>query len=118
MLGTVVDATPALRKNDRARLALRFSVLEHPQTGSRVPIRTEVLTFAVDAGKKKKGAEGTAAFNLGPTRGWRRCVVIVARAFSSANSSRALERKEGEREQGEEVRSILRAHNVEPGDTE
>jgi hypothetical protein len=63
VLGTVVDATPALRKNDRARLALRFNVLEHPQTGSRVPIRTEVLTFAVDAGKKKKGAEGAAAFN-------------------------------------------------------
>jgi hypothetical protein len=63
VLGTVVDATPALKKNDRARLALRFNVLEHPQTGSRVPIRTEVLTFAVDAGKKKKGAEGAAAFS-------------------------------------------------------
>jgi hypothetical protein len=63
VLGTVVDASPALRKTDRARLAVRFSVLEHPQTGSRVPIRTEVLAFAVDAGKKKKGAEGAAAFN-------------------------------------------------------
>ena len=63
VFGTVVDADPALKKNDRARLALRFNVLEHPETGSRVPIRTEVLTFAVDAGKKKKGAEGAAAFN-------------------------------------------------------
>jgi hypothetical protein len=63
VFGDVVDASPALRKNDRARLALRFTVLEHPRTGSRVPIRTEVLTFAVDAGKKKKGAEGAAAFS-------------------------------------------------------
>jgi hypothetical protein len=62
VLGAVVDAMPALRKNDRARLAFRFNVLEHPQTGSRVPIKTEVRAFAVDAGKKKKGAEGAAAF--------------------------------------------------------
>ncbi|HEY7501763.1 MAG TPA: hypothetical protein VH740_24805 [Vicinamibacterales bacterium] len=63
LLGTVTDAAAALSKSDRARLALRFNVLEHAETGSRVPIRTEVRTFAVDAGKKKKGAEGAAAFN-------------------------------------------------------
>jgi hypothetical protein len=63
VLGAVTDAEAAARKTDRARLALRFNVLEHPQTGSRVPIRTEIRTFAVEAGKKKKNAEGTAAFN-------------------------------------------------------
>ncbi len=63
LLGTVVDAAAAESKADRARLSLRFHVLEHPETGSRVPITTEVRTYAVDAGKKKKGAEGTAAFN-------------------------------------------------------
>jgi hypothetical protein len=63
VLGTVTDAAPAASRGDRARLAFRFNVLEHPETGSRVPIGTEIRTFAVDAGKKKKGAEGTAAFN-------------------------------------------------------
>jgi hypothetical protein len=63
LLGTVTEAAAAETKTDRARLAVRFHVLEHPETGSRVPIRTEVRTFAVDAGKKKKGATGTAAFN-------------------------------------------------------
>jgi hypothetical protein len=63
VLGLVTDAEAALRKTDRAKLALRFNVLEHPQTGSRVPIRTEIRPFAVDAGKKKKGADGPAAFN-------------------------------------------------------
>jgi hypothetical protein len=63
VLGMVTDAEAAVRKTDRAKLALRFNVLEHPQTGSRVPIRTDIRPFAVDAGKKKKGAEGPAAFN-------------------------------------------------------
>jgi len=63
VLGTVTDADPAASKGDQSKLAFRFHVLEHPQTGSRVPIKTEIRTFAVDAGKKKKGAEGTAAFN-------------------------------------------------------
>lgn len=63
VLGMVTDAEAAVRKTDRAKLALRFNVLEHPQTGSRVPIRTDIRPFAVDAGKKKKGAEGPVAFN-------------------------------------------------------
>jgi hypothetical protein len=63
LLGTVTDAAAAASKADRARLAFRFNVLEHPETGSRVPIRTEVRVVSVDAGKKKKGADGTAAFN-------------------------------------------------------
>jgi hypothetical protein len=63
LLGTVTDVVPAVSRFDRARLAFRFHVLEHPGTGSRVPIKTEVKTYAVDAGKRKKGAEGTAAFN-------------------------------------------------------
>jgi hypothetical protein len=63
VFGSVTDAEAAASKGDRAKLAFRFHVLEHPETGSRVPIRTEIRSYAVDAGKKKKGAEGTAAFN-------------------------------------------------------
>ena len=63
VLGTVTDAAPALHKKDRARVAFRFNVLEHPLTGSRVPIRTETRALEVEAGKKKPAAEGPAAFN-------------------------------------------------------
>jgi hypothetical protein len=63
VLGTVTDAAPALNKKDRARVAFRFNVLEHPVTGSRVPLRTETRVLEVEAGKKKPGAEGPAAFN-------------------------------------------------------
>jgi hypothetical protein len=61
--GTVTDVAPALRKTDRARLAFRFNVLEHPATGSRAAIRTETRTLEVEAGKRIPGAEGAAAFN-------------------------------------------------------
>src|SRR4030095_10821683 len=63
VLGTVTEAAPALNKKDRARVAFRFNVLEHPLTGSRVPIRTETRALEVEAGKKKPKAEGAAAFN-------------------------------------------------------
>ncbi len=63
VLGTVTDAAPALNKKDRARVAFRFNVLEHPLTGSRVPLRTETRVLEVEAGKKKPAAEGPAAFN-------------------------------------------------------
>jgi hypothetical protein len=63
VLGMVTDAAPALRKTDRARVAFRFNVVEHPFTGSRVAIRTETRTLEVEAGKKNRAAEGPAAFN-------------------------------------------------------
>jgi hypothetical protein len=66
VIGTITDAAPALRKTDRARLAFRFNVLEHPETGSRVPLKTEIRVFEVEAlkkGEKKKAGEGAAAFN-------------------------------------------------------
>jgi len=63
VFGTVTDAAPALRKADRARVAFRFNLLEHPVTGSRVAIRTETRALEVDAGKKIRGADGPAAFN-------------------------------------------------------
>ena len=63
VFGTVTDVAPALRKTDRARVAVRFNVIEHPGTGSRVGIRTETRAFEVDAGKKNPGADGAAAFN-------------------------------------------------------
>jgi hypothetical protein len=63
VLGTVTEAAPALHKKDRARVAFRFNVLEHPWTGSRVPIKTETRALEVEAGKKKPAAEGSAAFN-------------------------------------------------------
>jgi hypothetical protein len=66
ILGTITEAVPALRRTDRARLAFRFNVLEHPQTGSRVPLKTEIRVFEVEAlkkGEKKKAAEGAAAYN-------------------------------------------------------
>jgi hypothetical protein len=63
LLGTVTEAAPALNKKDRARVAFRFNVLEHPSTGSRVAISTETRALEVEAGKKKPAAEGPAAFN-------------------------------------------------------
>ena len=63
VFGTVTDVAPALRKTDRARVAFRFNVIEHPGTGSRVGIRTEIREFEVDAGRKNPGADGAAAFN-------------------------------------------------------
>ena len=63
VLGTVTEAAPALHKKDRARVAFRFNVLEHPLTDSRVAIRTETRVLEVEAGKKKRAAEGPAAFN-------------------------------------------------------
>ncbi len=63
VLGTVTDAAPAVDKWDRARLSFRFNVLEHPHTGSRVPLRTDTRVLEVDAGKKNPAAEGPAAFN-------------------------------------------------------
>ena len=63
VLGTVTEAAPALHKKDRARVAFRFDVLEHPLTDSRVAIRTETRVLEVEAGKKKRAAEGPAAFN-------------------------------------------------------
>jgi hypothetical protein len=63
VLGTVTEAAPALHKKDRARVAFRFNVLEHPSTGSRVAISTETRALEVEAGKKKPAAEGPAAFN-------------------------------------------------------
>jgi hypothetical protein len=63
VLGTVTEAEPALHARDFARVAFRFNVLEHPLTGSRVPIRTETRALEVDAGKMNRAAEGAAAFN-------------------------------------------------------
>ena len=63
VLGTVTEAAPALHKKDRARVAFRFNVLEHPWTGSRVAIKTETRALEVEAGKKKPAAEGPSAFN-------------------------------------------------------
>jgi hypothetical protein len=63
VLGTVTDAAPALHRKDRARVAFRFHVLEHPSTGSRVAIRTETRVLEIEGGKKVKDAEGAAAFN-------------------------------------------------------
>lgn len=58
ILGSVVQATPAPNAKDRGQLAIRFHVIEHPETGSRVSIRTEVLTYEgtrVDAKRAKNG---------------------------------------------------------------
>jgi hypothetical protein len=63
VLGTVTDAAPALNKKDRARVAFRFNLLEHPSTGSRVSIQTETRAIEVEAGRKRRDAEGAAAFN-------------------------------------------------------
>jgi hypothetical protein len=63
VLGTVTDVSAALNRMDRARLVFRFNVLEHPLTGSRVPIKTEGRVLEVEAGKKKPSAKGAAAFN-------------------------------------------------------
>jgi hypothetical protein len=63
VLGTVTEAAPALHRRDRARVAFRFHVLEHPTTGSRVSIRSETRVLEVEGGKKIKDAEGAAAFN-------------------------------------------------------
>jgi len=58
ILGTVIEAAPARTVKDRGRLSIRFDVIEHPQTGSRVMIRTEAVAFEgqrVDAKQARAG---------------------------------------------------------------
>lgn len=61
VLGTVMDSAPALRTNDRGHLSFRFSVLEHPETGSRVMIRTVLVAFEADGIKPKRAQKDPAA---------------------------------------------------------
>ena len=44
VLGTVSDAEPAGVRQP-GRLAFSFQIIEHPETGSRATIKTEVLRF-------------------------------------------------------------------------
>ena len=45
VLGTVTDVTQAVREPERSRIAVRFNILEHPGTGSRVSLKTVELAF-------------------------------------------------------------------------
>jgi hypothetical protein len=61
VLGTVTEAAQAVRDEDRGRIAVRFSVIEHPNTGSRVAIRTAPLAFESDATLKNARAAASRA---------------------------------------------------------
>jgi len=54
VLGTVIESTPAPTLKDRGRLSIRFHVIEHPQTGSRVSIQTEIVVFEAERVDPKK----------------------------------------------------------------
>jgi hypothetical protein len=53
--GVVTAAARATRDNERSRVALRFNVIEHPETGSRVSVRTVEVAFVADAAPAKRG---------------------------------------------------------------
>jgi len=53
LLGSVTDVEPA-RPGTPGRLAFTFSVVQHPETGSRAPIRAAVRTFRTDDPKRGK----------------------------------------------------------------
>jgi len=53
ILGTVSDVEPA-GINRPGRLEFSFQIVEHPETGSRATIRTEVLRFASPVPAKGK----------------------------------------------------------------
>lgn len=57
VLGTVTEVERSARVKGRARLAFRFSVLEHPETGSRVSIRTSPVVREAEGTKKKDAAK-------------------------------------------------------------
>jgi hypothetical protein len=61
--GTVMDVERSARVKGLARVAFRFSVLEHPDTGSRVSIRTSPIVRQAEPTKKKDAAKigGAAA---------------------------------------------------------
>jgi hypothetical protein len=54
--GVVTEVQRSGRVKGLARLAFRFSVLEHPTTGSRVGIRTATIIREAKATKKKEAA--------------------------------------------------------------
>jgi hypothetical protein len=69
ILGSVIQAAPAPNTRDRGQLAFRFNVIEHPETGSRVSIRTELLAYEgtrVDA-KRAKNGENEVRLAIGET---------------------------------------------------
>lgn len=54
--GVVTDVERSGRVKGRARVAFRFSLIEHPTTGSRVAIRTSPVIEEAQATKKKDAA--------------------------------------------------------------
>jgi hypothetical protein len=66
ILGTVTEAARAVRDEDRGRIAVRFSVIEHPNTGSRVSIKSAPLAFEAEATLKNARAAAQKAQPGGP----------------------------------------------------
>jgi hypothetical protein len=63
VLGAITEATPGVDAETPGRVSLRFRVVEHPGTGSRVAIRSDVLTFEA----RVQGRRGNAApVEIGP----------------------------------------------------
>jgi hypothetical protein len=63
VLGAITEATPGVDADNLGRVSLRFRVVEHPGTGSRVAIRSDVLTFEAQV----QGRRGNAApVEIGP----------------------------------------------------
>jgi hypothetical protein len=66
VLGTIVEATPTSKPKDRGRLSFRFHVIEHPETGSRVSIRTESIEVEGTLADPKHPKKGEGEVRLAP----------------------------------------------------
>jgi hypothetical protein len=66
VLGTIISATPVSKPKDRGHLSFRFHVIEHPETGSRVSIRTESIELDGTVADPKHPKKGEAEVRLAP----------------------------------------------------
>ena len=66
VLGTITAAMAASKPKDRGRLSFRFHVIEHPETGSRVSIRTESIELDGTFADPKRPKKGEAEVRLSP----------------------------------------------------
>lgn len=66
VLGTVVESVPAASAKDRGRISLRFHVLEHPETGSRVMVRMSPVAYEGEIVAKKDAEKQANEVRLAP----------------------------------------------------
>lgn len=64
VFGTVTEVIDAERNGERSRIAVSFQVLEHPETGSRVTVRTNEVAFESQEVVSRKTPAGTPAVQV------------------------------------------------------